>query len=73
LGRIDKNTGIDNNEKILKLNQEYIVEPLQKEMKSLRRVVARLEKAIERSTGCEYKEKCPVREELGKQKQEDER
>ena len=65
-----KSKEIDNEEKILKLNQEYVVEPLRKEIARFSRIISRFEKAFEKVKECEYKEECPVRKEL--QKREDE-
>jgi len=65
-----KSKEIDNEEKILKLNQEYVVEPLKKEIARFSRIITRFEKAFEKVKECEYKEECPVRREF--QKREDE-
>lgn len=53
--------------------QANIVSPLKqtldenkKEMASLKREMARLRKAIEKSTTCDYADDCPVRRELQK-------
>ena len=65
-----KRKELDNEEKILKLNQEYVVEPLKKEITRFSRIVSRFEKAFEKVQDCEYREGCPVRKEL--QRKEDE-
>jgi len=65
-----KSKEIDNNEKILKLNQEYVVEPLKREIARFSRVVTRFEKAFEKINDCEYKVDCPVRKELQKKEEE---
>lgn len=65
-----KGKGIANEEKILQLNQEYVVEPLKKEITRFSRIVSRFEKAFEKVQECEYRDGCPVRKEL--QKREDE-
>ena len=59
-----------NEEKILRLNQEYVVEPMKREIARISRIVSRFEKAFDRIKDCEYKYDCPVRKEL--QKKEDE-
>lgn len=61
---------IENEKKAAEVMKEYIVEPLQGEIKKLRRSITRFEKAVERVSDCEHKDNCPVRREF--QKQEDE-
>jgi hypothetical protein len=60
---------LENDEKAAKIMQDYIVGPLQNEMKKLRRSMTKLERAIERTTDCEYRDNCPVRRELQKQEE----
>ena len=59
----------DNAEKLLKLNNQFIVEPLTKEINVLSKKITKLEKAINRVGDCPHSLVCPVRDEL--QKHED--
>ena len=43
---------------------EYFVEPLKKEITSLRRQVSRLTRAIEKIQSCPHSADCPVKDEL---------
>lgn len=65
-------TKINNDEKASKVLMEYIVEPLKKELSYMRRDVRQLTRAIERANECDYKEQCPVREEMSKKQEENE-
>lgn len=56
---------------ILKINQEYIVEPLQKEINALRNNIKSLTKALNRISDCPHSDVCPVRDELRKQQDTD--
>lgn len=47
--------------------QEYVVNPLKKEVSSLRSEVRRFRKALDRIQDCEFKERCPVNEHLKKE------
>lgn len=47
--------------------QEYVVNPLKKEVSSLRSEVRRFRKALDRIQDCEYRDRCPVAEHLKKE------
>lgn len=47
--------------------KEFIVEPLQTEIKGLRRDVKNLRKAISTANNCPHNDDCPVLEEMRKQ------
>lgn len=55
-----RGTIIDNDEKSTKLLMEYIVEPLKKEITSLRREVNALKRAVQKANSCKYHDECPV-------------
>ena len=55
---------IDNNKKLIDGFNEYIVEPLKKEVNGLRKDVRRLNRAIEKINDCPHAGTCPVRREL---------
>lgn len=55
---------IDNDEKVSKMVKEYFVEPLKKDITSLRRQVSRLTRAIEKIPSCPHSADCPVKDEL---------
>ncbi len=55
---------IDNNKKLIDGFNEYIVEPLKKEVNGLRKDVRRLNRAIEKINDCPHASTCPVRREL---------
>lgn len=55
---------IDNMEKTLKIQVEYIVEPLKKEINVLRKRVIKLHRALENIGVCPHAPDCPVRREL---------
>ncbi|MBQ4477993.1 MAG: hypothetical protein II945_05235 [Bacteroidales bacterium] len=61
---------LENEEKASKIVMEYVVEPLKKEMNSLRREVQRFRKAVEKIPTCPMAQECPVNVEL-KRKHED--
>ena len=52
---------LDNTEHATKILMDNVVLPLQKELKSTRRCISRLNKAIEAANGCDYSDDCPVR------------
>jgi hypothetical protein len=56
----------DNADKLLKINEQYIVEPLTKKINELNRIVKKLEKAVSRAADCTFSNNCPVRVELQK-------
>ena len=55
---------IDNNKRLMDGFNEYIVEPLKKEVNGLRKDVRRLNRAIEKINDCPHAANCPVRREL---------
>ena len=55
---------LDNTEHATKILMDNVVLPLQKELKSTRRCISRLNKAIEAANSCEYSDNCPVRNKL---------
>lgn len=59
-----KSMEIDNNKKLIDGFNEYIVEPLKKEVNGLRKDVRRLNRAIEKINDCPHAGTCPVRREL---------
>lgn len=59
-----KSMEIDNNKRLMDSFNEYIVEPLKKEVNGLRKDVRRLNRAIEKINDCPRAANCPVRREL---------
>ena len=64
-----KNTGtkgieIENAEKMLKMQVDYIVEPLKKEIGALRKTVNKLQRAVNKIGDCSHADLCPIRHEL---------
>ena len=59
-----KGLAIDNDKKVSEMVNEYFVEPLKKDITSLRRQVSRLTRAIEKIPSCPHSADCPVKEEL---------
>ncbi len=55
---------LSNADKIVRLQTEYLVEPLKKEINALRRDVRRLQKAIDAIRDCPHASDCPVRDSL---------
>lgn len=55
---------LDNSKKLLDSFNEYIVEPIKKEVNALRKDVRRLNRAIEKINDCPHAATCPVRREL---------
>ena len=62
---------IDNEKKISEMVNEYFVEPLKKEITSLRRTVSRLTRAVERIPSCPHSTDCPVKDSLENDKIEE--
>ncbi len=62
---------IENIEKILKIQIEYIVEPLKKEINGLRRTINVLRFALEKIGVCPHAAGCPVKHELQNDKDGD--
>lgn len=59
-----KSMELDNSKKLLDSFNEYIVEPLKKEVNGLRKDIKMLNKAIDRIQDCPHAANCPVRIEL---------
>ncbi|MCQ2351258.1 MAG: hypothetical protein MJ003_04715 [Paludibacteraceae bacterium] len=59
-----KSMELDNSKKLLDSFNEYIVEPLKKEVNGLRKDIKMLNKAIDRIQNCPHAANCPVRSEL---------
>ena len=64
----------DNRKKEMELGKQYvdefkdnIVKPLQTELRGLKREVTKLQKAVDRVNDCNYRDDCPVRDELRRQ------
>lgn len=55
---------LDNNKKLLDGFNEYIVEPLKKEVNGLRKDIRMLNRAIDKIQDCPHSSNCPVRSEL---------
>ena len=56
-----KGLALDNDKKVSEMVNEYFVEPLKKEITSLRRTVSRLTRAIDRIPSCPHSADCPVK------------
>ncbi len=56
----------DSVKKLLETNEEFIVEPIKREINALRKEVRKLQKSIERIRDCPHADGCPVRHELQK-------
>ena len=65
-----KGLALDNEKKVSELVNEYFVEPLKKDITSLRRQVSRLTRAIEKIPSCPHSADCPVKDELEDTKNE---
>lgn len=63
-----KGIALENEEKVSKMVNEYFVEPLKKEITSLRRTVSRLTRAVERIPSCPHSADCPVKDALDETK-----
>lgn len=63
-----KSVALDNEKKLMALFNEYIVEPLKKEITSLRRTVSRLTQAIDKIPSCPHSADCPVKDSLDNSK-----
>ncbi len=61
----------DHAEKLLQLNDQYLIAPLTKRIDILSHKIQRLEQAISRISDCNEKENCPVKGELKKQNKYD--
>jgi uncharacterized FlaG/YvyC family protein len=67
-----KSAEIDNEEKVLRMQLEYIVKPLEEKVDKLTKEVRKLRLAINKVAECPYEAACPVRKELQK-KDDDEK
>lgn len=63
-----KGIALDNEKKLSEMINEYFVEPLKKEITSLRRTVSRLTRAVERIPSCPHSADCPVKDALDETK-----
>ena len=61
-----KNNELDNVRKANDILVESIVQPLKKEINSLRRDVDKFRKAVEKIPSCSYADNCPVSRQLQK-------
>lgn len=59
-----KGLALDNDKKVSEMVNEYFVEPLKKELSSLRRTVSRLTRAIDKIPSCPHSADCPVKNAL---------
>ena len=59
-----ESVALDNEKKLSEMIKEYFVEPLKKEITSLRRTVSRLTRAIDRIPSCPHSADCPVKDSL---------
>lgn len=59
-----ESVALDNEKKLSEMINEYFVEPLKKEITSLRRTVSRLTRAIDRIPSCPHSADCPVKDSL---------
>lgn len=66
-----KGLAIDNDKKISEMVNEYFVEPLKKEITSLRKQMSRLTRAIEKIPSCPHSADCPVKDSLDNSKIEE--
>ena len=57
----------DHAEKLLKLNDQYLIAPLTKRIDILSQKIQRLEQALSRISDCGNEKDCPVKNELKKQ------
>ncbi len=55
---------IDNSQKLLSNFEQFIMEPLKREVNALRREVRRLNRAVEKIPACPHASQCPVSREL---------
>ncbi|HOG19600.1 MAG TPA: hypothetical protein PKW37_04080 [Salinivirgaceae bacterium] len=60
----------DHAEKLLKLNDQYLISPLTKKIDILSKKIQRLEQALSRISDCSDEENCPVKNELKKKTNE---
>jgi hypothetical protein len=65
-----KTIELSNDERMMQMQQKYIVEPVLEKVSTLSKEIRRLRLAINKISDCPYEASCPVRHEL--QKMEDE-
>lgn len=63
-----KSLALDNDKKVSEMVNEYFVEPLKKDIASLRKQVSRLTRAIEKIPSCPHSADCPVKDSLDNSK-----
>lgn len=63
----------DHTEKLLKLNEQYLITPLTKKIDILSQKIQRLEQALSRISDCSDEMNCPVKNELKNQTNDIER
>jgi hypothetical protein len=68
-----KGLEIDNEEKVLRMQLEYIVKPLETKVDRLTREVQKLRFVINKVAECPYEADCPVRRELQKKEEKNEK
>ncbi|MDR3133222.1 MAG: hypothetical protein LBU42_04275 [Prevotellaceae bacterium] len=68
-----KRVEIDNEEKVLQMQLEYIVKPLETKVDKLIKEIKKLRFAINKVAECPYEADCPVRKELQKRENENEK
>ena len=64
-----KSLEIDNEEKVLRMQLEYIVKPLEEKVDKLTKEIRKLRLAINKVAECPYEADCPVRKELQKKEE----
>jgi hypothetical protein len=68
-----KSVEIDNEEKMLRMQLEFIVNPLEKKVDKLTKEIQKLRLAINKVADCPYGADCPVRKELQKKEETNEK
>jgi hypothetical protein len=68
-----KSVEIDNEEKVLRMQLEYIVKPLEAKVDKLTREIQKLRFVISKVAECPYEANCPVRKELQKKDEKNEK
>lgn len=59
-----RSLALDNDRKVSEMVNEYLVEPIKKEVTGLRREVSKLRRAIEKIPACPHSSECPVKAEM---------
>jgi hypothetical protein len=65
-----KSVEIDNEEKVVRMQLEYIVKPLEAKVDRLTKETRKLRSAINRIADCSHEANCPVRHDLQKKDEE---